>query len=236
MWETWVWSLGWEDPLEKGKATNSSILSWRIPWTIQSMGSQGRTLVASWATFTRDLHQEDSYHQRNFSFLRLSAWRGKHLFTNHLCVFLLSLSCSVCPTLCDPMNCSIPGSSVLHCLPEFAQIHIHWVEAAIQQSHPLSPPSPPALNLFQHQSLFQWVGSLHQVAKYWSFSFSIWCWILIFRWIFNEYSEWVSFRIDWFDLLAIQGTHKGLPNIFSSHLPVGSLPPIWSPRALLLSP
>ena len=70
-----------------------------------------------------------------------------------------------CPTLCNPMNCSTPGLPVHHQLPEFTQTHVHWVGNAIQPSHPLSSPSPPALNLFQHQGLFQWVSSLHQVAK-----------------------------------------------------------------------
>ena len=76
--------------------------------------------------------------------------------------------CSVtksCPSLCDPMDGSTPGFSVLHCLPGFAQIHAHWVGKAIQPSHPLSPPSPSAFNLSQHQGLFQWVGSLHQEVK-----------------------------------------------------------------------
>ena len=76
--------------------------------------------------------------------------------------------CSVaksCLTLCDPMDCSVPGSSLLHYLLKFAQIHGHWVSDAIQPSHPLLLPSPPALNLPQHQSIFQWVGSWHQVAK-----------------------------------------------------------------------
>ena len=63
------------------------------------------------------------------------------------------------------MDCSMPGFSVLHYLLEFTHIHVHWVSDAIQPSHPLSPPSPPALNLSQHQGLFQWVGSLHQVVK-----------------------------------------------------------------------
>ena len=70
-----------------------------------------------------------------------------------------------CSTLCDPMTCSPPGFSVYHYLPEFAQIHIHWISDVIQPSHPLSPPSPLALNFSQHQGLSQWVGSLHQVAK-----------------------------------------------------------------------
>ena len=57
------------------------------------------------------------------------------------------------------------GFPVFHCLPEFVQTHVHWVSDAFQSSHPLSPPSSPALNLSQHQGLFQWVGSSHQVAK-----------------------------------------------------------------------
>ena len=75
--------------------------------------------------------------------------------------------CSVtqsCPTRCDPMDCSTPGFPVLHQPPELAQTHVHWVGDAIQPSHPLSSPSP-AFNLSQHQGLFQWVSSLHQVGK-----------------------------------------------------------------------
>ena len=71
----------------------------------------------------------------------------------------------LCPTFGDPMDCSIPGLPVHYQLLEFTQIHVHWVGDAIQPSHPLSSPSPPALNLSQHQSLFQWVSSSHQVAK-----------------------------------------------------------------------
>ena len=70
-----------------------------------------------------------------------------------------------CPTLCNPMNHSMPGLPVRHRLPEFTQTHVHWVVDAIQPSHPLSPPSAPALNLSQHHGLFKWVSSLHQVAK-----------------------------------------------------------------------
>ena len=76
--------------------------------------------------------------------------------------------CSVdksCPALCNPVNCSMPGLPVPHSLPEFPQIRVHWVGDAIQSSHPLPPPSPPASNLSQHQSLFQQVGSSHQVTK-----------------------------------------------------------------------
>ena len=70
-----------------------------------------------------------------------------------------------CLTLCDPMNSNMPGLPVHHQLPEFTQTHVHWVGDVIQPSHPLSSPSPPALNLSQHQGLFKWVSSLHQVAK-----------------------------------------------------------------------
>ena len=70
-----------------------------------------------------------------------------------------------CPTLCNPMNCSTPGLPVHHQIPESSQTHIHWVGDAIQPSHPLSSPTPPALNLSQHRGLFKWVSSSHQVAK-----------------------------------------------------------------------
>ena len=70
-----------------------------------------------------------------------------------------------CPTLCDPMNHSTPGLPVHHQLPEFTQTHVHQVSDAIQPSHPLPSPSPPAPNPSQHQSLFQWVNSSHEVAK-----------------------------------------------------------------------
>ena len=70
-----------------------------------------------------------------------------------------------CPTLCDPMDYSTPGLPVHHQLPEFTQTQVHSVRDAIQPSHSLSSPSPPALNLSQHQGLFKWVSSSHQVAQ-----------------------------------------------------------------------
>ena len=70
-----------------------------------------------------------------------------------------------CPTLCDPMNCSMPGLPVHHQLLELIQTHVHWVGDAIQPFHPLSSPSPPAPNPSQHQNLFQGVNSSHEVAK-----------------------------------------------------------------------
>ena len=75
----------------------------------------------------------------------------------------------LCPTLFNLMDHSMPGFPVNHQLPEFTQTHVHWVGDAIQLSHPLLSPSPPALNLSQHQGLFKWVSSLHQVAKVFEF-------------------------------------------------------------------
>ena len=98
------------------------------------------------------------------------------------------------------MDCSMPGSSVHHCLPEFAQIHVYWIHGAIQPSHPLLPPSTLALNLSQHQ-VFSSESTLHiRWPKYWSFYFSISP--------SSEYSWLISFRIDWSDFLALQGTLK----------------------------
>ena len=107
-----------------------------------------------------------------------------------------------CLTLCNPLDCSTPGFPVHHQLPEPTQTHVHHVGDAIQPSHPPSSPSPPAFNLSQHQGLFQWVGSLHQVAKVLEFQFHISP--------SNEYSGLISFRMDWLDLLVVQGTLKSL--------------------------
>ena len=82
-----------------------------------------------------------------------------------------------CPTLCNPMNRITPGLPVHHQLPEFTQIHVDQVGDAIQPSHPLSPPSPPAFNLSQHQGLFQWVSSSNQVAKILEFQHQSFQWI-----------------------------------------------------------
>ena len=79
--------------------------------------------------------------------------------------FQFSSVAQLCPTLCDTMNHSTPGFPVRHWLLEFTQTHVHQVGDAIQPSHPLSFPFPPALNLSQHQGLFKWVSSSYQVAK-----------------------------------------------------------------------
>ena len=100
------------------------------------------------------------------------------------------------------MDCSTPGFPVHHQLLELAQTHVHQVGDAIQPSHPLSSPSPPAFNLSHHQGLFSESVLCIRWPKYWSFSFSISP--------SNEYSGLISFRMHWLDLLAVQGTLKSL--------------------------
>ena len=107
-----------------------------------------------------------------------------------------------CLTLCDPMNRSTPGLPVHHRLPEFTQTHVHQVSDAIKPSHPPSSPSPPALNLSQHQSLSNESALCIRWPKYWSFSFSISP--------SKEHLGLISFRMDWLDFLAVQGILKSL--------------------------
>ena len=135
--------------------------------------------------------------------MRYDSWYG-----SPTCCHCCSVTKSY-PTLCNPMDYRKLDFPVLHYLLEFAQTHVHWVSDAIQSSHPLSSPSPLALSFFQHQGLFQWVSSLHQMAKGLElqlkhFSPS------------NEHSRLISFRTAWFDLLAVQGTLKSLLQHHSS--------------------
>ena len=112
-----------------------------------------------------------------------------------------SLSFTISQSLCKLM-------SIESVLPSYASSSVH----PHPMPHPLSPPSPPAFNLSQHQGLFQWVSSSHQVPKYWSFSFIISP--------SNEYSGLISFRVDLFDLLAIQGTLTSLLQHHSLEAPI----------------
>ena len=113
-----------------------------------------------------------------------------------------------CPTLCDPMDCSMPGLPVHHQLPELAQNHVHWVGDYIQPSQPLSSPSPPP-SIFPRISVFSNESVLPiRWPKYWSFSFSI-C-------PSSECSGLISFRMDLLNILAVQGTLKSLLQHHSS--------------------
>ena len=105
-----------------------------------------------------------------------------------------------CPTLCEPMDCSTPGFTVHHQHPECTETYVHCISDAIQPSHSLLSPSPPAFSLSQHQSLFQWVSFLHQVAKVLEFQLQHHS----FQWIFRT----DFFRMDWLDLLAVQGISR----------------------------
>ena len=143
----------------------------------------------------------------------------------HLCIYCRfflcdywARCCSVtqsCPTLCGPMDCSMPGFPVLHHLPELTQTSVHWVGDAIQPSHPLLslhlwPSIFPSIRVFSNASTLciRW-------PKYWSFSFSISP--------SNEYSGLISFRIDWFDLLAVFSS-----TIIRKHVFFGTQPSLWS--------
>ena len=127
-----------------------------------------------------------------------------------MCIFIYQFSSvtQLCPTICEPMNRSTPGLPVHYQLPKFTQTHVHRVGDAIQPSHPLSSPSPPTLNPSQHQGLFQWVNSSHEVAKVLEFQLSISP--------SNEHPGLISFRMDWLDLLAVQGTLSSLIQHHSS--------------------
>ena len=121
--------------------------------------------------------------------------------TVHCCCSVTQL----CPTLCDPMDCSTPGLSVHHQLPEFTQTHVHWVGDAIQPSHPLLSPSLSAFNLSQHQGLFKWVSSLHSGGQSTRVSVSA----SVFPMNIQDWFplEWIG----WISLLS-----KGLSRVFSN--------------------
>ena len=140
-----------------------------------------------------------------YIFLDLSSVCEKYVCVNMLSVQFSSVTQS-CPTLCDPMDCSMPGFPVHHQLPELTQTHVHHISDAIQPSHPLSSPSPPAfpsIRVFSNESVFsiRW-------QKYWSFSFSISP--------SNEYSGLISFRTDWLNLPAGTPLREGLSRVFSN--------------------
>ena len=125
------------------------------------------------------------------------------------------------PSLCDSMDFSTSGFPVLHYLLDFAQTHVYWVDDTIQPGHSLSPPSPPALNLPQHQGLFQWVSSSHQVTKVLELQLK--------HQSSNEYSRLISLRLDC--LISLLST--GLLRVFSSttiqkHQFFSTQPSLWS--------
>ena len=137
--------------------------------------------------------QNKHCNRRGFVFVHCGGWGWSHKCSltyvikclarrgKCICMGQFSSVAQLCPILCDPMDRSIPGLPVNHQLPEFTQTHVHWVSDAIQPSHPLSSPSPPAFNLSQHWGLFKWVSSSHQVAKVVEFQLQH----QSFQWIFR---------------------------------------------------
>ena len=117
-------------------------------------------------------------------------------------MFQFSSAAQSCLTLCNPMKCSTSGLPVHHQLTEFTETHVHRVGDAIQPSHPLSSPSPPAPNPSHCKSFSNESNLCMRWPKYWSFSFSISP--------SREHPGLISFRMDWLDLLAVQGTLKSL--------------------------
>ena len=237
MWETRVRSLGWEDPLEKEMAIHSknpSILAWEFheqrslegdsPWGHKELD------VTEWLTYTicrKDSHVSRVQVKRALGGQGVCRKREQArpctaTFLPHLCSFpsvwncllhwpsWLTWCCCSASQLCLTLrplglqHARLPPSFTIS--QEFAQTKGHLVSDAIQPSHPLLLPALPAFNLSQHQGLFQWVGSSIRWPKYWNFSISS----------SNKYSGLTSFRIDWFDLLAVQGTLKSLLQHHSS--------------------
>ena len=115
-----------------------------------------------------------------------------------------SLVTQSCPTLCNPVNYSTPGLPVHHQPLGLTQTHVHWVGDAIKPSHLLSSPSPPNFNLSQHQGLFKWVSSLHQVAKVFEFQ-------LQHQFLPMNIQDW--FSLGWTSWISLQS--KGLSRVFS---------------------
>ena len=169
--------MRWLDGITDSMHVNP--LSWwwtGRPGVLQFMGSQ--RVGHNWAT-------ELKWTELN---LEIQTFLCRTGIRQHAWKMIRCCCCSVtelCLTPCDPMDCSTSGSPVLHYLPEFARIHVHWVSDAIQPSYPLSPSSL-AFNLSQHQGLFQWIGSSHQVAKVLELQFQH----QSFQWIFSVDFLW----------------------------------------------
>ena len=143
--------------------------------------------------------------QKSCLWLMYNTWNFS--LTYEPCLLQFSSVAQSCPTLCNPMDCSMPGSLVYHQLPELAQTHVHRVGDAIQPSHPLSSPSPPP-SIFPSIRVFSNESALHIRWPVRSFSFSISP--------SNAHPGLISFRMDWLDLLAVQGTLKSLLQHHSS--------------------
>ena len=158
------WMDGILDSVDMSVSKLWELVTGREAWCAASMGSRG-LWHAEWLNWTGVGY----WCVNDREYMRAFLPRSKHLLGNLLWLLKHTIQFSsvalLCPTLCNPMNRSTPGLPVHHQLPEFTQTHAHRVSDAIQPFHPLSSPSPPAPNPSQHQGLFQWLSSLHEVAK-----------------------------------------------------------------------
>ena len=153
---------------------------WRIAW--ESLNWNSRRRERKIGHLERWLLMFSRNNERYQTRIQESQWIHIRVKINsHLGSVQFSSVAQSCLTLCDPMDCNMPGFPVHHQCPELTQTHVHWVSDAIQPSHPLSSPSPPAFNLSQHQGLFKWASSLHQVAKLLEFQLQH----QSFQWIFR---------------------------------------------------
>ena len=143
-----------------------------------------------------------------FRLTQWQAWLTKNMELSFFHKVQFSSVTQSRPALWDHMDCPLPDLPVHHQLLELTQTHVHWVGDVIQASHPLPSPFPPAFNLSQHQDLFKSVSSSNQVAKVLEFQLQ--------HQSSNEYSGPISFRMDWLDLLGVQGTLKSLLQHHSS--------------------
>ena len=152
--EAFSWTMG-------RKANWLSMLDFRSnPW--HASGHDGNKTISSLRIKRTQIKAGPRYGEGKIYQYCLSLWSQLYYALSRSLVVVQLLSHV---RLCNPMDCSTPGFSVFHCLQDFAQTHVHWVGDAIQPSHPLLSPFPPALNLFKHQGLFQWVSSSHLLAK-----------------------------------------------------------------------
>ena len=133
-------------------------------WTWNPVPKQGKCEALGTVTYRPKTSSQGKMTWKGFWTWNL--WfEWLYSYIRHLAHNQFSSVTHSCPTLCDPMNHSMPGLLVHHQLPELIQTHVHQVGGATQPSHPLSSPSSPVPNPSQHQGLFQWVSSPHQVAK-----------------------------------------------------------------------
>ena len=174
MWDSlfsWVccqpshsWCFRQSSSLEKIWEVEAQISSWNLAY-----------IILQWFTYSKQLLMESQSRDTGFMICSIQLIKKRYLYCFFcssspftfmlLCYYWCCSFAQLRPTLCSPMDCSMPGLPVPHHIPEFVQVHVHCISDAIQPSHPLVPSSPPALDLSQHWGLFQWVIYAHQLTK-----------------------------------------------------------------------